>query len=85
MVNLTAGGATAVLRSNLIQSIEFGTAVARRLKRASNSVHKYAICNMKVGQAGKWKRVKLFKEKWPMLRKRTFLKNHKSTMDNGHI
>ena len=37
------------------------------------------------GRAGKWKRVKLFKENWPMLRKRTFLKNHKSTMDNGHI
>ena len=31
-------------------------------------------------------RVKLFKENWPMLRKRTFLKNHtESTMDNGHI
>ena len=37
------------------------------------------------GRAGKWKRVKLFKENWPMLRKRTFLKIHKSTMDNGHI
>ena len=31
------------------------------------------------GRAGKWKRVNLFKENWPMLRKRTFLKNHKST------
>ena len=29
--------ATAVLKSNLIRSIEFGTAVARRLKRASPS------------------------------------------------
>ena len=37
------------------------------------------------GKAGKWKRAKLFKEHWPMLRKRTSLKNHKSTMDNGHI
>ena len=36
-------------------------------------------------RAGKRERVKLFKENWPMLRKRTFLKNHKSTMDNGHI
>ena len=29
--------ATAVLKSNLIRSIEFGTAVARRLKRALES------------------------------------------------
>ena len=29
--------ATAVLKSNLIRSIEFGTAVARRLKRASSA------------------------------------------------
>ena len=30
---------TAVLKSNLIRSIEFGTAVARRLKRALSVVH----------------------------------------------
>ena len=31
--------ATAVLKLNLIRSIEFGTAVARRLKRALSVVH----------------------------------------------
>ena len=36
-------------------------------------------------RAGKRERVKLFKENWPMLRKRTFLKNHESAMGNGHI
>ena len=40
--------ATAVLKSNLIRAIEFGTAVARRLKRASLSVifglEKFAAC-----------------------------------------
>ena len=39
---------TAVLKSNLIRAIEFGTAVARRLKRASLSVifglEKFAAC-----------------------------------------
>ena len=30
---------TAVLKSNLIRSIEFGTVVARRLKRALSAVH----------------------------------------------
>ena len=33
-------------------------------------------------RAGKWKQVKLFKENWLMLRKGTFLKNHKSTMEH---
>ena len=37
------------------------------------------------GRAGKWKRVQLFQENWPMRRKRTFLKNHKSTMENGDM
>ena len=38
---------TAVLKSNLIRSIEFGTAVARRLKRA------YAILEIKTT----WKKI----------------------------
>ena len=35
------------------------------------------------GRAGKWKQVKLFKENWLMLHKRTFLKttNQQWTMD----
>ena len=34
--------ATAVLKSNLIRSIEFGTAIARRLKRAKDSPVRYS-------------------------------------------